>query len=57
MKIDYVTSNDGKFKEAQLILSGWVLERVNLELPELQGEREEISKAKAKSALDILKRL
>lgn len=56
MKIEYVTSNSGKFEEAQLILEGWTLEQVTLDLPELQGDRQEIIKAKAREALRILKR-
>jgi len=51
MNIYYVTSNEGKFEEAQHILSGWTLVRSDLDLPELQGEREDIVREKAKEGL------
>ena len=56
MKIEYVTGNPGKFREAQIILSPWELEQVKLELPEIQGEPEEVVVAKAWAALAILQR-
>lgn len=56
MKIEYVTGNRGKFEEAQLVLHGWDLEQVNLEIVEVQGDRFEIALAKAKAALHILNR-
>ena len=54
MKINYVTSNQGKFQEAQHILKDWQLQQVNIDLPELQGTRQEIIQAKAKTALERL---
>lgn len=56
MKIEYVTGNRGKFEEAQLILHGWDLEQVNLEIPEMQGDRYQIAAAKGKEAVRILGR-
>lgn len=56
MKIEYVTGNRGKFEEAQLILRGWDLEQVNLEITEIQGDRFEIATAKGKEAVKILGR-
>ena len=55
-KIEYITSNQQKFEEAKLILSGWELEQINLELTEIQGDRFKIVHAKAKEALKILHR-
>ena len=54
MKIEYVTGNRGKFEEAQLVLQGWDLEQVNLEITEIQGDRFEIATAKAREAVRIL---
>lgn len=51
MKICYITSNHGKFEEAVHILEGWSLVRVDIDLPELQGEPKEIVREKAKEAL------
>lgn len=56
MKIEYITSNQKKFEEAQHILTEFELERVDLDLTEIQGSRQEISQAKAKEALRILGR-
>lgn len=56
MKMEYVTSNRGKFEEARLILSDWQLEQVNVDLLETQGDRREIMQHKAKEALRILQR-
>lgn len=55
-KIEYITSNQKKFEEAQFILSDWDLEQVNIDLTEIQGDRFEVIRAKAKEALRILKR-
>lgn len=55
-KIEYITSNLQKFEEAQHILDDFELERVSIELTEIQGESEEIIQAKAKEALRILQR-
>jgi inosine triphosphate pyrophosphatase len=46
----YVTSNQSKYDEACLVLSEFALERIDLELPELQGEAREIVNEKAKAA-------
>lgn len=56
MKIEYITSNQKKFEEAQHILADWDLERVDLELTEIQGDPRAIIAAKAKEAYQILKR-
>lgn len=56
MKIEYITSNKKKFEEAQHILTEFELERVDLELTEIQGSRQEIIRAKAIEALRILER-
>ncbi len=56
MKIEYITSNKQKFEEAQHILSDWELERIHLDLTEIQGDPEEIIKAKALEAMRILNR-
>lgn len=54
MKITYITSNKPKFEEAQFILSDWKLERVDLDLIEIQGDPNDVITAKAKEALRIL---
>jgi len=51
MKIEYITSNRKKYEEAVLILQPWELEQVEMDLPELQGEPEEIIREKAFVAL------
>ncbi len=56
MKIDYVTGNAGKFREASLILSEWELEQVDLDLEEIQGDRRKIILHKAKGAMALLQR-
>ncbi len=56
MKIEYVTGNPGKFREAQLILAPWELEQVRLDLPEIQGDPKHIVTAKAQGALALLQR-
>lgn len=56
MKIEYVTSNKKKFEEAQFVLADWELEQVHIDLSEIQGDGTDIIKAKAKDALQILKR-
>lgn len=55
MEIIYATSNRGKFEEAQHILEPWTLKRVDIDLPELQGDRQEIVREKAKEAAKLLK--
>mmetsp|Transcript_908 Transcript_908/g.1822 ORF Transcript_908/g.1822 Transcript_908/m.1822 type:complete len:133 (+) Transcript_908:101-499(+) len=51
MKLTFVTGNANKLKEVQQILGSSVqLEAKKVDLPELQGEPEEISKEKAKIA-------
>eukprot|EP00931_Biecheleriopsis_adriatica_P056854 TRINITY_DN33720_c0_g1_i1.p1 TRINITY_DN33720_c0_g1~~TRINITY_DN33720_c0_g1_i1.p1 ORF type:complete len:214 (+),score=30.61 TRINITY_DN33720_c0_g1_i1:50-691(+) len=56
----YVTGNEGKHSEAQHIVSllrgdKVTLTRINVDLPELQGEPEEISLAKTKEAVEQLR--
>lgn len=55
-KIEYITSNQKKFEEAQHIMTGFELERVDLDLTEIQGTRHEIATAKAKEAVRLLNR-
>lgn len=54
MDIHFVTGNDGKFQEVQLILQGHKLIQHPLDLPELQGDARDIAKAKLKEALSII---
>lgn len=54
MTIHFVTGNEGKFKEVQLILSGWQLSQTPLDLPELQGEPRDIARAKALQAFEAI---
>lgn len=54
MKIAYVTSNAHKFEEATHILSDWSLERVDLDLTEIQGTAKEIARTKAMDAAHTL---
>jgi inosine triphosphate pyrophosphatase len=49
-KIYFVTGNENKLKEARQILSHFDIENVELDLPELQGEREEVILEKARLA-------
>ena len=56
MKIEYITSNQKKFEEAQHILSNWQLQRIDIELTEIQGDSEDVIQAKAHEALKILNR-
>lgn len=56
MKIDYITSNLQKFEEAKHILPHWDLSQVRIDLPEIQGDRLNITRAKAKDALTLLNR-
>ncbi len=52
----FVTSNENKWREAQLIL-GRALERVTLDLPELQLlSVADVAREKAKAAFEVLKR-
>jgi len=54
MKIAYLTGNAEKFEEAQHILEGWDLERVAVDLHEIQGDAETIACFKARDALKIV---
>ena len=56
MKLEYVTGNAGKFREAQLILSEWDLEQVDLDLEEIQGDRQKVLLRKAQEAMKRLNR-
>jgi inosine triphosphate pyrophosphatase len=56
MKIAYCTTNQGKFREACLILEGWELEQTSIDFPEIQGEAQAIVRQKALDACAILKR-
>ncbi|HIH38063.1 RdgB/HAM1 family non-canonical purine NTP pyrophosphatase [Candidatus Woesearchaeota archaeon] len=52
----FVTSNEGKFREAQHIISGFHLMQKSLNLPEMQGSPEDIVKEKAKVAYSLIKK-
>ncbi|MBU1198979.1 MAG: RdgB/HAM1 family non-canonical purine NTP pyrophosphatase [Nanoarchaeota archaeon] len=52
MKIHFVTGNKNKFKEAKDILKDFDVEQIEIDLPELQGEPEEIVKEKSKIAAE-----
>lgn len=56
MKLIFVTSNKEKIEEANKILEGFELENINLDLPELQGERNIVVKEKAKLAAEKLQK-
>lgn len=52
-KVLFVTGNDEKFGEAKRILSDRLnLEQIRMDLPELQGDAEEIVREKARIAAD-----
>jgi inosine triphosphate pyrophosphatase len=54
-KLTFVTGNANKLEEVRAILGDTVdLEAVNLDLPELQGTIEEISKDKSQRAAEIV---
>ncbi|MCB1212973.1 MAG: non-canonical purine NTP pyrophosphatase, partial [Chlamydiia bacterium] len=53
-KMIYATGNEGKFREAKLILSEWELEQRAVDIPEIQGDREEVTRAKALATVAIL---
>lgn len=50
MKLYFVTGNKHKLEEAQRLLAGFDIEQITLDMPELQGEPEEIAKEKARIA-------
>jgi len=50
MTIFFVTGNKEKFREANALLGEFDVEQVDVDLPELQGEPEEIVKEKARLA-------
>ena len=52
MTIYFVTGNKEKFREVKDILKGFEVEQVDIDLPELQGEPEDIVKEKAKLAAE-----
>ena len=52
MKLYFVTGNKEKLREAKEILQGFDIEQIDLDLPELQGEPDEIVKEKAKLACE-----
>ena len=56
MKIEYITGNPGKFRQASLILSGWELEQVDLDIQEIQGDRRAVLLHKAREAMARLNR-
>ena len=54
--ICFATGNEGKFREAQHILSGFELEQINIDLPELQGSVAEVALEKARIAFNKTKK-
>ncbi|HJX05655.1 MAG TPA: RdgB/HAM1 family non-canonical purine NTP pyrophosphatase [Candidatus Nanoarchaeia archaeon] len=52
MKLYFVTANKEKFREVKDILQGFEVEQLDIDLPELQGEPDEIAKEKARLACD-----
>jgi inosine triphosphate pyrophosphatase len=52
MKLYFVTGNKEKFREVKDILQGFEVEQLDINLPELQGEPDEIVKEKAKLACE-----
>lgn len=56
MHIAYLTGNLQKFIEAQSILQPWELERVDMDLVEIQGDAQDIACHKARQAFSILGR-
>jgi len=52
MTLYFVTGNKEKFREARALLNPFDVEQINMDLPELQGEPDEIVKEKAKLAAD-----
>ena len=56
MKLYFVTSNPNKVREVRLIIKDYDIEQYDMELPELQGEQEEIVRQKAKMAVKTIKK-
>lgn len=55
MFITFITSNNNKLKEVQSILNTCNFNTMSLDLPEIQGDPEEIAIEKCKYALNVLK--
>jgi inosine triphosphate pyrophosphatase len=56
MSLYFVTGNKEKFREVEGILKGFEVKQLDIDLPELQGEPEEIVKEKAKLAAEKAKK-
>lgn len=54
MHLTFVTGNPQKFEEASAVLAGIDLAWERIDLPEIQGNREEVVRAKALAAYDAL---
>jgi inosine triphosphate pyrophosphatase len=54
--ITFITRNEKKLNEVKAILKGYTIEHIEIDLPELQGERNHVVKEKARSASKQLKR-
>lgn len=52
MKLYFVTGNKHKLEEAKKLLSGFDVEQITIDVPELQGESEVIAKEKARMACE-----
>ncbi|MBW2992770.1 RdgB/HAM1 family non-canonical purine NTP pyrophosphatase [Candidatus Woesearchaeota archaeon] len=55
-RINFVTRNKSKLKEAKEILNNVEIENIELDIPELQGTPEDIVKEKAKAAAELTKK-
>jgi inosine triphosphate pyrophosphatase len=56
MKLYFVTGNKEKFREVKHILDGFDVEQLEIDLPELQGEPDDIVKEKASIAAEKTKK-
>jgi len=56
MKLYFITGNKEKFREVKGILQGFDVEQIEIDLPELQGEPEDVAREKAKLACEKAKK-
>jgi len=55
-ELNFITGNKNKLSEVQAILDGVIhLKNQNLDLPEIQGTIEEVSKDKCRRAAEIVR--
>jgi non-canonical purine NTP pyrophosphatase (RdgB/HAM1 family) len=55
MYLSFVTGNRGKFLEAEIVLKGWSLKQIELDLEEIQGSAQKIVIHKAMEACRAVK--